>query len=268
MRLILNSILRDKSTPTRSRWKVGWAGLPPRQAITPVAAVRVRVRMEIASVTAHFQPTEALIDLPYRIPSSETAFQEVIRRSRFVTYLAPANEEEGARAFIEDIRQRHPGATHHCWAYNLGPPGDTARVGMSDDGEPKGTAGRPMLAALLHSEVGEVVAVCARYYGGTKLGTGGLARAYGGGVREALDQVPTQVRRETVGISIQVDYAYSDVVERLLDRDEVQIEDRSYGQSVRFRCRVDAGHFEALKVALADATRGSAGIQLLDGADE
>lgn len=185
----------------------------------------------------------------------------MIRRSRFLTYLGQAAEEERARSFVDEVRQRHPDATHHCWAYNLGPPGDTARIGMSDDGEPKGTAGRPMLTALLHSELGEVVAVCARYYGGTKLGTGGLARAYGGGVRGALEQVPTEVRRELIELAVHVDYPYSDVVERLLVREEVQLDDRIFGQRVLFRCRVDAAYVEELRADVADATRGSATIE-------
>lgn len=204
---------------------------------------------------------EALTAPSYRIPASRTEFREVIRRSRFLTFLGPAPDEDRARAFIDEVRQQHPSATHHCWAYNLGPPGDTGRIAMSDDGEPKGTAGRPMLTALLHSDVGEIVAVCARYYGGTKLGTGGLARAYGSGVRSALDQLPTQVRRELVRLIVEVDYPFSDVVERLLADERVQVEDRTYDEVVRFHCSVDVDHVARLTSDVADATRGSATIE-------
>ncbi|NNM34820.1 MAG: DUF1949 domain-containing protein, partial [Gemmatimonadetes bacterium] len=110
-------------------------------------------------------------------------------------------------------------------------------------------------------DLGEVVAVCARYYGGTKLGTGGLARAYGSGVRGALEQVPTEIRRELIELAVQVDYAYSDVVERLLGRDAVQVDERIFGQRVLFRCRVDVEHVEGLRAEVADATRGSATIE-------
>ena len=199
---------------------------------------------------------------PYRIPASRVEVEEVIRRSRFLTYLGHADEVEQARRFIDAIRELYPDATHHCWAYNLGPPGDTARIAMSDDGEPRGTAGRPMLNALLHSDVGEVVAVCVRYYGGTKLGTGGLARAYGGGVREALDRVSTSLKKEVVAVTIATDYPHSDAVERILACEQVRIEDRAYGEQIRFHCEVDADFLSRLTEALADATRGSARIDV------
>ena len=113
--------------------------------------------------------------------------EETVRRSRFIVTMARVSSPEEAKAFIERIREEHAGATHNCWAYNAGAPGDTAQVGASDDGEPKGTAGRPMLAALLHSDVGEVAAVVTRYFGGILLGTGGLVRAYQGAVKLGLE---------------------------------------------------------------------------------
>ncbi|MGI9625976.1 MAG: IMPACT family protein, partial [Longimicrobiales bacterium] len=94
---------------------------------------------------------------PYRIPKGVTQVEETVRKSRFVTFLAHAPNSEAAKAFVQELRERHATATHHCWAFNAGPPGSTASIGLSDDGEPKGTAGRPMLHALLHSEVGEAV---------------------------------------------------------------------------------------------------------------
>ena len=109
----------------------------------------------------------------YRVPAAPAEVVEVIRRSRFVTRAGHAASREDAARFIEEVRQALPGATHYCWAFNAGAPGSTTHIGMSDAGEPHGTAGRPMLTTLLHSGVGEVVAVCARFYGGVKLGTGG-----------------------------------------------------------------------------------------------
>ena len=85
----------------------------------------------------------------------------MILRSRFTTTLAPARDADEALAFVERMRGEFPDATHHCWAFVAGPPGSTTCIGMSDDGEPHGTAGRPMLNALLHGGVGDIVAVCA-----------------------------------------------------------------------------------------------------------
>ena len=126
----------------------------------------------------------------YPIPANRTRVEEVILRSRFITTAAPAGTSEAARAFIASIRAEFPDATHHCYAFVAGPPGSTAQIGMSDDGEPGGTAGRPMLAVLLGSGIGDIAVVVTRYYGGTKLGTGGLVRAYSGGVKAVLDALP------------------------------------------------------------------------------
>ena len=126
----------------------------------------------------------------YPVPAAVHRVEQEISRSRFITTVARASTIDEATDFIRRVGAEFADATHNCWAYVIGPPGDTARIGMSDAGEPHGTAGRPMLSALLYSGVGDVVAVVTRYYGGTKLGTGGLVRAYGGGVQQALATLP------------------------------------------------------------------------------
>ena len=99
----------------------------------------------------------------YPIPAGEHRAQQEISRSRFIATIAPAATVEDAQAFIARMRAEFPDATHNCWAFVVGPPGSTGRVGMSDDGEPHGTAGRPMLTVLLHSGVGAGAAVGTRY---------------------------------------------------------------------------------------------------------
>ena len=113
--------------------------------------------------------------VPDLAPGEIHRVEDVIRRSRFIATFARASSTEEARDFLERIRAEHAQATHNCWAYVAGEPGSTAQVGASDDGEPKGTAGRPMLTALLHSGVGEVAVVVTRYFGGILLGTGSYA---------------------------------------------------------------------------------------------
>ena len=122
--------------------------------------------------------------------------EDVVRRSRFIVSIARVSSTEEAKAFIERIRAEYPTATHNCWAFNAGAPEDTAQVGASDDGEPQGTAGRPMLTVLLHSGVGEIAAVVTRFFGGTLLGTGGLVRAYQGSVKLGLDSLPVVLRKD------------------------------------------------------------------------
>ena len=104
----------------------------------------------------------------YPVPAATHRVEQEISRSRFITTIGRASTVEEAQAFIRAVADEFRDATHNCWAYVVGPPGDTGRIGMSDAGEPHGTAGRPMLNALLHAPVGDVVAVVTRYYGGTQ----------------------------------------------------------------------------------------------------
>lgn len=198
----------------------------------------------------------------YPVPAGPHRVEDVERRSRFVTTVARAADPERAHAFVERIRHELPDATHHCWAFVAGPPGSTARVGMSDDGEPHGTAGRPMLTALLHGGVGDVVAVCTRYYGGTKLGTGGLARAYAGGVTHALEGLPTVERVTRVRARLAMDYAHVDAVRRLLDALDAVVADERYGADVRYEVLVPEAAVGELETRLADATAGGARLEL------
>ncbi|MEH6457607.1 MAG: YigZ family protein, partial [Cocleimonas sp.] len=118
----------------------------------------------------------------YKIPAKQHRHETIIKRSRFITTIAHASSADEANAFIASIKKEFPDASHNCWAYVAGPAADSAKIGMSDDGEPHGTAGKPMLNVLLHSDIGEIVAVVTRYFGGTKLGPGGLVKAYSGSV--------------------------------------------------------------------------------------
>ena len=200
----------------------------------------------------------------YPIPARPHRVEEVVRKSRFITVLARAPTAEAAQAVLASIKDEFPDATHHCWAYVAGPPGESASIGMSDDGEPHGTAGRPMLTALLHSGVGEIVAVCTRYYGGTKLGTGGLSRAYSGGVRLALESLPTQERVERVTLRVEVAYEALDSLRRLLEEAEAVVETEEYGEVVRYRVAVPTEEVDRLTHRLAGITRGKAVVEVAE----
>jgi uncharacterized YigZ family protein len=129
---------------------------------------------------------------------------------------------------------------------------------MSDAGEPHGTAGRPMLSALLHAPVGDVVAVVTRYYGGTKLGTGGLVRAYGGGVQAALAALPVTERIEYASLIVTVDYARLTAVQQLCAEHEAEVLNQEFAAQVRVTLRVPDGNAGRLRTAVLDATRGQA----------
>jgi uncharacterized YigZ family protein len=203
----------------------------------------------------------------YPVPGAVHRVEEEIRRSRFITTLAPAADEEAARAFVASMRTEFPGATHTCWAYVAGPPGSTGRVGMSDDGEPQGTAGRPMLNILLHAEVGEVVATVTRFYGGVKLGRGGLGRAYAGGVRRALESLPRGERVHREGFRVDVDYAALGAVRRALAMLDGVIRSEAFGAGVELHVEVPGESGGKLQRAVADLTSGRGRVTPLPEAD-
>src|SRR5690606_18399846 len=146
----------------------------------------------------------------YLIPAGLHRVEQEIKRSRFIASIAHCASRADAEQFVQQMRAEFADAAHNCWAYIAGPPGSQMHIGMSDDGEPKGTAGRPILTVLTHCEVGEIAAVVTRYFGGTKLGTGGLTRAYGGSVKLALTSLPTTQRIEWRALVVTIDYPILD----------------------------------------------------------
>lgn len=185
-----------------------------------------------------------------------TATTEV-RRSRFVTLLRRADDEAAARRLVADARSRYPDARHHCSAFIIDVPGANPVERSSDDGEPAGTAGMPMLEALRGSGLGDVAAVVVRYFGGVKLGTGGLVRAYSEAVRAALDVAPV-VSLERLGLW-EVDLPHADAgrVEAELHARGVNVHDTVHGAAgVRLTLATDDG--AAVASLLASLTSGAA----------
>ena len=189
-------------------------------------------------------------------------FEEVIKRSRFITFIAHADSRDAALALVAAARREYPGATHYCWAYAAGAPGDTARIGQSDDGEPHGTAGRPMLNQLLYGGMGEIAAVAIRYFGGIKLGTGGLTRAYQNGVKEALLLVRPVVKRIPVRGMAEVDYAMASRMPRLVSQAEGRIIEQDFGSSVLFTIEIPQENCELFRRVFSEATDGRGVLEL------
>lgn len=189
-------------------------------------------------------------------PGCSFVYESEIKRSRFICALAPAAREEEAQAFVQRIRREHPAATHNCFAYVIGPDGRVHRAG--DDGEPGGTAGTPMLQVLLRREVRDVVAVVTRYFGGVQLGAGGLARAYGGAVSAALDEVGTAQRQRMTLVSVTVDHGRAGKLENDLRAAGHAIREVRYGTRVTIEVGVPQARTEAFRGWLADVTAGAA----------
>jgi uncharacterized YigZ family protein len=200
----------------------------------------------------------------YLVPARLHRVEQELQRSRFITTVAPAPTVEEAKAFIARIREEFADANHNCWAYVVGPPGSTGLAGMSDDGEPHGTAGRPMLTALLHDSVGDVAVVVTRYFGGTLLGKGGLVRAYTGCVQQALENLPTTERVRKARLSIEIEYASVDGVRRMLAAHEAELVAEEYATTVGYQLTLPVNRLEAFQTALLDLTNGQALLEVLD----
>ncbi|WED21864.1 YigZ family protein [Vibrio sp. JC009] len=171
-------------------------------------------------------------DQPYLIPEAAVTFEEEIKKSVFITYLAHTPSVESAKAFVEQIKAKHSDARHNCWGFVAGRPEDSMKWGFSDDGEPSGTAGKPILAQLSGSGVGEITAVVTRYSGGIKLGTGGLVKAYGGGVQQALKLLQTIEKKITTRLHLTLDYALMPLTQSLVSQYDAVELDASYGERI------------------------------------
>ena len=185
-----------------------------------------------------------------------------MRRSRFLASLGAAPTPREARAFVTRVSADFPDATHHCWAFVAGPPGSTAQVGLGDAGEPHGTAGRPILNALLHSGVGEVVAVVSRWFGGVKLGKGGLSRAYAAAVLGALADLPTQERVERLAVTIAVPFRGTDGVFRLLEDLGASARQEAAPDGLELHAHVPADRIERLRAEVASITSGAGRVEV------
>ncbi|SLM61393.1 MULTISPECIES: IMPACT family protein [Dickeya] len=197
----------------------------------------------------------------YPIPATSVSVQEEIKKSRFLTLLSPACGVAAAREVIQQVRHAHPDAAHHCWAYVAGAPDDSQQLGFSDDGEPSGTAGKPMLAQLMGSGMGEVVAVVVRYYGGIQLGTGGLVKAYGGGVQQALKQLPVQQKVMLQPFRLQCDYALLSQVESTVQALQGQVIASEYTSQVSLLVALPVTVLDEAARRLRDMSRGALHLQ-------
>lgn len=195
------------------------------------------------------------------IPAAPVTVVEEIKKSRFITLLAHTDGVEAAKAFVESVRAEHPDVRHHCVAWVAGAPDDSQQLGFSDDGEPAGTAGKPMLAQLMGCGVGEITAVVVRYYGGILLGTGGLVKAYGGGVQRALNQLTTIRKMPLTEYTLCCDYGQLAGIEALLTQFEGKIIISDFQASVQLRVALPHSRLAEFSATLADFSRGS--LQLL-----
>lgn len=178
-------------------------------------------------------------DQPYLIPRENVVVEEEIKKSVFITQLAHTPSIDSAKQFIEHVKTQHASARHNCWGFVAGRPNDSLLWGFSDDGEPSGTAGKPILAQLSGSGIGEMTAVVTRYSGGIKLGTGGLVKAYGGGVQQALKQLQTIEKKIMTQLQLRLDYPLMPLVQSILGQFHTQQLDAQFDSEVVLLIEVD-----------------------------
>lgn len=189
-------------------------------------------------------------------PGTDVHAETEVRRSRFVTVLRRVADEDGARGLVAEARRARPDARHHCSAFVVEVPGSNRVERSSDDGEPAGTAGMPMLEVLRGAGVTDVAAVVSRYFGGIKLGTGGLVRAYSDAVRAALAGAAL-VRPEPLGLwAVELPHGEAGRVQAELHNAGVVVHDVAYGTAVTLTLATDDG--DALAARLAEITSGEA----------
>ncbi|MCO7191265.1 MULTISPECIES: YigZ family protein [unclassified Pseudoalteromonas] len=199
----------------------------------------------------------------YAIPSSPISHHEEIKKSTFIVHIAHTPTIADAKAFIRAINEQYPDARHNCWAHIAGAPGGSHVLGFSDDGEPNGTAGKPMLNVLLGSGLGEITAVTTRYFGGIKLGTGGLVRAYGGTLNNALDTLPTQIKIPASKLVGESDYALQGNIEQHFSSQYTVLSiDKQYGATIQWEIELDSREAKAAIASVYDLTHGAVSLTL------
>ena len=194
----------------------------------------------------------------YRVPAGPGEAELTEKRSRFLGHLRPIRSEEEARAFIQEMKKQYHDARHNCWCWRIG--NDLER--FSDDGEPQGSAGKPMLEVFRREEVTNLVCVVTRYFGGVLLGTGGLSRAYGGAAKETLTNAGTRVVSEWTPVRFACPYA---LLERCRSSVAVlggEIGSPEYGEAVQLEALLPAGEAGRLAAALTELSGGSIRVEI------
>lgn len=175
----------------------------------------------------------------------------MIQKSRFIAQAFYIESREAVSGVLKTIRAKHPKSRHNCYAFIAGAPNDSQVYGFSDDGEPNGTAGKPMLNVLMHSGVGQILVVVTRYFGGIKLGTGGLVRAYSDATNEVLGELQTTLKEEKTKAELQVSYSMEPLVRNHLDNLSIEFS-AGYSENVTFALSLTSEQKERLSDILKD----------------
>ena len=196
----------------------------------------------------------------YLVPRGVGQAEYIEKKSRFLGGVYPVTSEQEAKEILERVRKQHYDARHNCWCYIL----KSGQKRYSDDGEPQGTAGQPMLNVLDRERVVDVLCVVTRYFGGILLGAGGLCRAYTKAAKDALDAAGICKMQPWLRQTVSAPYALFERVKLLIAAQAGVLEDAQYGADILVTYRIPAGADEALRTALREASSGTIAPQLLE----
>ena len=189
------------------------------------------------------------------ITIKENSYDEFVeKKSTFITHLVRVTSEEEAREFIQKMKKKHYDASHVCSCYVVGDNNEITRA--NDDGEPSGTAGAPMLDVLVKNEIKNVCATVIRYFGGTKLGTGGLVRAYGGGVINALKNATLVERKDALEIRLELDYSLNGKIEYEIEKTNFIVNNLEYTDKIIYTIYVMEEDYDSFQSWIANLTNG------------
>lgn len=187
----------------------------------------------------------------YITPAGTVETETIVKKSRFIARATKASIREEAMAFVEQAKRDFPDARHHCWAYLLGNPSSATTAAINDDGEPPGTAGKPILNVIQHKGVGDVVVVVIRYFGGIKLGAGGLLRAYSGAAEAIMSLLPVEQAIAMRQLSLTMDFSKEQLFRHWLAQNQGEVELVDYGVQVMMELSVPEDKVEELSATCA-----------------
>lgn len=189
----------------------------------------------------------AAVNESYPVPSGQLEREQEVRKSRFIARVAPVTGRDQVRELVAQAWRDHPDARHVCWAYQIGRPGSAAEAAMNDDGEPSGTAGKPILNVIQHKNMGDVAVVVIRYFGGIKLGAGGLVRAYSGAAESVLSDVERIELKPKAEVELTIPFAAEQPVRHWCSQHDAEVVRVDYGERVSVTLEVSFGDFPALQ---------------------
>lgn len=182
----------------------------------------------------------------YPIPAEDRERETEVRKSRFIARVHAVRDRDAVMQHLQQARSGHPAASHHCWAYLLGKPGAATSAAMNDDGEPSGTAGKPILNVIEHKGIGDILVIVIRYFGGVRLGAGGLVRAYAGATESVLGDLPLRQETPQIRLLLSLDFADEQPLRHWLDQHDGTLIDIRYQERVTVEVAIPNAQHDAL----------------------